>query len=424
MSDLQAVEDEGGDTDDPSPDFWFNSWLACDGPLLATVVDRIATLYLEAQPRARRPKADQVHRVATVVSTIIANLYRFHRSTHKADRIAVPVEHAKSSRYEREGFRQVGPIIDCMAAQGFLIKHPAHFHKRRTGIVAKGDLLAALSNPEIRHADIKELEGREVLILKARMGRSERGKPLRSELVDYEDTAETKAMREEVMEINRFLSRQCIELHGERQANVTLSRRFLLRSFDAPHRFNLHGRLYGAFWVNLPKVDRAGLRINGEPIVDLDFASMFPRLAYIHLGLEPPEGDLYAIPGLEKHRAGAKAGLSALLSTRQEMRKLSSEVKEKLPPGWTARRLRDAVTMKHPALVPLFGADFALNLMFTESRIMVAALLSLARHRGIPALPMHDGMMVPAQREEEAREAMRKACLDVTGKEISVAVKL
>ncbi|PSJ51736.1 hypothetical protein C7I84_27030 [Mesorhizobium ephedrae] len=104
------------------------------------------------------------------------------------------------------------------------------------------------------------------------------------------------------------------------------------------------------------------------------------------------------------------------------MQRLSPEVKEKLPPGWTARRLRDAVATKHPALVPLFGTDFALDLMALESRIMVAVLLDLMRQR-IPALPQHDGMQVPASREEEVREAMRKASLAVTGREIQVVRK-
>lgn len=78
--------------------------------------------------------------------------------------------------------------------------------------------------------------------------------------------------------------------------------------------------------------------------------------------------------------------------------------------------------MKHPALVPLFGQGLALDFMFTESRIMVAVLLDLMR-QGITALPQHDGMQVPASREEVAREAMRKASLEVTGREMPVTKK-
>ena len=104
---------------------------------------------------------------------------------------------------------------------------------------------------------------------------------------------------------------------------------------------------------------------------------MFPRLAYARVGAEPPEGDLYAIPGLEEHRAAVKKGFSALLSGASEMRRLPREVAEGLPEGWTARRFREAVSAKHSALAPLFGRDIALDLMFTESRILMATLRRL-----------------------------------------------
>ncbi|MCF6112213.1 hypothetical protein [Mesorhizobium muleiense] len=85
-------------------------------------------------------------------------------------------------------------------------------------------------------------------------------------------------------EINAFLATQRIELQGQPQSGFRLTRRFLLRDIGDPHTFNLHGRLYGGFWESLPKRLRADLRINGEPIADLDFASMFPRLAYARVG--------------------------------------------------------------------------------------------------------------------------------------------
>ncbi|RUV20718.1 hypothetical protein [Mesorhizobium sp. M7A.F.Ca.MR.245.00.0.0] len=172
----------------------------------------------------------------------------------------------------------------------------------------------------------------------------------------------------------------------------------------------------------MPKALRADLRINGEPIADLDYASMFPRLAYARVGAEPPEGDLYAIPGLEEHRAGVKAGFAAMLSSSNEMTRLPSEVKEALPLGWTGRRLAQAISFKHPALVPLFGKDTALDLMFTESCILVAVLLRLAK-MGIAALPMHDGVMVAARHFEMAKEVMMMVAAAREGALIPVVAK-
>lgn len=223
-------------------------------------------------------------------------------------------------------------------------------------------------------------------------------------------------------EINTFLSTQRIELQGQRQASFRLSRHFTLRTMTDPHTFNLHGRLYGGFWESMPKALRADLRINGEPIADLDYASMFPRLAYARVGAEPPGGDLYAIPGLEGHRAGVKAGFAAMLSSSREMTRLPSDVKGLLPAGWTGRRLAESIGTMHPALVPLFGKDIAMDLMFTESSILMAVLLRLAR-MGVAALPMHDGMMMAIRHSQVAKHAMEEVALVLAGVPISVAVK-
>lgn len=149
---------------------------------------------------------------------------------------------------------------------------------------------------------------------------------------------------------------------------------------------------------------------------------MFPRLAYARVGTAPPQGDLYAIPGLQQHRAGVKAGLSALLSTETEMTRLPPKVKHALPAGWTASRFRDAIADKHPALVPLFGKDIAMDLMFTESCILVAVLLRLAR-MGVAALPMHDGVMVQSRHVESAETLMRAIAIEKSSLQIPVALK-
>lgn len=284
----------------------------------------------------------------------------------------------------------------------------------RTGLQADGWLLGALTTSRPPLADIGRAQGEETIWLSARMGRDGRGNKLPSVQVDYRDTPETIAMRGEVEEINTFLASQSIELHGQPQAAFKLRRQFTLRSPTDPHRFDLHGRLYGGFWMNLPRAQRDGLRINGEPIADLDFASMFPRLAYAKIGKEPPEGDLYALPGLEEHRAGAKAAMSALLSTATDMRRLTPELKAALPVGWTAKRLKHAAGLRHPDLVPLFGRDLALDLMFLESTILVEAMKRLAG-RGVASLPMHDGMMVPLSKAIEGAEAMHDASLAIIG---------
>lgn len=410
-----------------TPDILFDPWATSSGPKLSAVATEVTQAVhdansKEAGSRVRKPKAEVVERTAMIVSSIVANLMLLHADHRWGQYLALPMKHTALTRYDRPGFGIMPKVVEGMERAGLIMQHPARARVRRTGIEATGWLMTALMAPDVHVADIGRAEGEEVIRLSARSGRDLYGNRLPSILVDYEDTEETMRLRREMDEINAFLATQRIEVHGEPQAAYKLTRRFLLRSPSDLSAFNLHGRLYGAFWISMPKAQRGGLTINGEPIADLDYASMFPRLAYARVGAEPPTGDLYAIPGLEEHRTGVKAGLSALLSTETEMTRLPPKVKGALPAGWTASRFRDAISQKHPALVPLFGKDIALDLMFTESTILVALLLRLAR-MGIAALPMHDGIMVARRNSETAVQQMEEASLEKIGKVIPVAIK-
>jgi hypothetical protein len=62
----------------------------------------------------------------------------------------------------------------------------------------------------------------------------------------------------------------------------------------------------------------------------------------------------------------------------------------------------------------MFGKDLAVDLMFQESQILVAVLLRLVEE-AIPALPMHDGIMVPQSRKARASVIMREASGEFLG---------
>ena len=127
-------------------------------------------------------------------------------------------------------------------------------------------------------------------------------------ILDYADTAETNAMRDDMRRINAWLERASITFvdDGAEPVDVhdrTLRRLFVIHEGDPlRQRFDLSGRLFGGFWQGLQQQRRSGIRIDGEPVATLDYSSMFARLAYASKGVQPPTGDLYAIPGLEVNR--------------------------------------------------------------------------------------------------------------------------
>jgi hypothetical protein len=183
----------------------------------------------------------------------------------------------------------------------------------------------------------------------------------------------------------------------------------------------------GGFWMNLKKERRANIRINGEPIADLDFKNMFARLAYASVGQEPPEGDLYDVSGFlegydntnKDHRDGIKQAFNSLLNGG---RAGSPELFDLLPDGATALKVRNAIQARHPALAPILETSVGMSLMFMESQVLLAILECLMA-QDIVALPIHDGLMVAESQQAVAARIMEEMALALLGITMPVVAK-
>ena len=142
---------------------------------------------------------------------------------------------------------------------------------------------------------------------------------------------------------------------------------------------------------------------------------MFARLAYASKGVQPPTGDLYAIPGLEDHRAAVKLGVNALLfdhHVRRQWPKIEGP-EQRLPSGWTLAKFRGALVERHPIIADCIGRGLGFHLMHLESEILVRVLTNLSSE-GVTALPLHDGILVPKSRASTGKEAMEAVSQDMT----------
>jgi hypothetical protein len=75
------------------------------------------------------------------------------------------------------------------------------------------------------------------------------------------------------------------------------------------------------------------------------------------------------------------------------------------------------MTTKFPLLHELEGLQLSwADLMFLESEAMLGAMLSLV-DQGVPALPVHDSLIVPAPYEVVASLVLKRAYQDVVGVE-------
>lgn len=421
FDDLEDWE-EGAGTDlrsSSSHDLHLDAWATLrTGTLRAIREDMLAGVLLRVAKPGREPRADIKRNVEVMVSTIIANLIMLHQLRPVDAALVVALANTKQTRYDRRGFQKLSPALDALQDMGLVDKFPGEYQRYRTTLQARGQLLEAVTSSPSLLADIIRAEGQELIVLNARplVKRDKYGKKKPKEAIDYEDDEATCRLRAEMQTLNRYLSASAITLRGHSMPEVGLYRTFTLRQKTDPRDFNLHGRLYGGFWINLPKDQRDELRIDGEEIADLDFTAMFPSLAYIKAGFAPPEGDPYAIEGLEGHRSGVKAAVSALLSSGPT-RVLPARVRKHLPEGWPIQRLRDAIIGLHPALAGSLEQDLSLEFMFTESCILLRAL-GILMDSHITALPIHDGIMVARSNADKAVIAMETAAAEVCGRRI------
>jgi hypothetical protein len=401
--------------------------------------------------RARRP-ADRESR-EDLVHALVVNLAHASLSPPpRTGRLAVRAGNAAKGvgRYDNPAFgKGVRPLLDQMHEMGLLdFRLPVAMRGEVYSLAPTAEFASRIRALGITLADFGHDEREEVLILTRRVGpRSVRG----TERINYRETSETKALGDAVRRVNAFLAGADIEFIDDGLSphvdphDRLLKRRFVLPLGEYAERFDLGGRLFGGFWSNLASSRRRGIRIEGEQIADLDYSSMFARVAYAHIGAVPPSRDLYAIPGLEAYRSGVKLAFKVFLFDRKGSRRKWTTKDEMgvgvgtdadaqtaepnseaarfeglLPAGWESTALlRKAILDKHPALGKAFGRRLGYGLMFTESRVLMAVLEELMQ-RGIVALPLHDGLLCAQSRKEVAAEVMRTKAAEITGATIPV----
>jgi hypothetical protein len=275
---------------------------------------------------------------------------------------------------------------------------------RRTSIRPGPRLLARLGTGGVTFADLGVACVAEPIILK-----SEKADFWdEAHFIDYLDTDETSRYRREMRDINDWLRSADIDYgtyRGDTGPVPDTTDRDMRRIFTRGG-FSNGGRLFGGFWQGMSKDSRfERLVIDGEAIVELDYAQMGPRQLYGMAGAVPAASDLYAIPGFEGHRKGIKVVFSSMVFRDKPMKKMLRESVGKFPKGTRIFQITDAIIRHHPAIAHLFFTGVGHQVQRQESEIMVGILLSLKSH-GIVALPVHDAILVASSNAMVAKQVM------------------
>ncbi|WP_375276189.1 hypothetical protein [Methylorubrum thiocyanatum] len=423
----------------PARHRWFDEWRGASGHALRQLVEEIAAAVAQheadtaARKRARRG-VDHHHHL-TAVEGVVANLAHTVLMPPETGRIAVLLKHGARGcrRYDNPAFgKPFSGLLSRLDAMDVLsVRGPSSPWGEASSIAPTVTFASQVRGRGIRLSDFGRLPGEETILLKhkARKGLAHSGSV--GGLVDYEDTASTVEMRKTVEGLNIHLEGADVTFVDDGRGPIDHRQRRLLRHFvqlpddDAP-RFDRGGRLFGGFWQNLKRDRRAGIRVEEEPVVDLDFASMFPRLAYATTGKEPPEGDLYAIEGLgPEHRPALKLAVNTLLFDdfrRSSWPAPASEEDPRLPAEWTVARTKAAFLARHPALRGCFGVGLGYSLMHRESVILIHVLEEM-RSRGVVGLGLHDGILVPWSRASEAKAVMEMIGREIISQALPVTMK-
>lgn len=197
------------------------------------------------------------------------------------------------------------------------------------------------------------------------------------------------------------------------------------------------GRLYGGQHETMPKECRKHIQIDGEPTVELDYSALHPNLL-LWLTESPECADPYSRIAEEAglSREAVKALMLRLINANTEAdfcrtvtRSGNPEEKAKVardsaqafegfiegvPDCYTGGQFIEAVTRAFPAFGGLIGSGIGLTLQHHDSEIIIDAITKCL-DAGFIGLPVHDSLIVPISRQDEARRFMAAAYADRTG---------
>ena len=248
-----------------------------------------------------------------------------------------------------------------------------------------------------------------------------------NELLDYKDNKFTKHVESTMKEYCNFLNKYEIKIGKVQFEDIMLRRTF--RNSDGSFRFLFGGRS-GRYWMEYPKAKRRKMTINGKPVAQepLDFTSSQLNILYAwKLGKKLEHKDRYEIEGYEgtTYRKLIKLLTVIMLNTRNSQHAngaFVNAVERDYP--YLAEKMSNSKDFFNPYKVmklirntnkeiadcfynPLIGR----NLEFIESGLIFEIALQCCR-QGIPALTVHDELIVLAEDRDIAEMIMNSTYID------------
>ncbi|MGO4511572.1 hypothetical protein AB4Z51_31645 [Bradyrhizobium sp. 2TAF36] len=251
------------------------------------------------------------------------------------------------------------------------------------------------------------------------------GRKIQGQVMKFVHSDLSLKLEADVRELNEFLAKQTFGGGCVHRGYV----RMFHNGDAADFNWDQGGRLYSQpadrNYQQLSGEKRLEMTVNGLPVVEIDLRASYLTIFHAWHGVQlDREQDPYVIPGLgEEARDVVKLWVAATFGSTEPLRKwptvILKDYKEKHGHPldrnkYHAVQLGELIIKHHPLLgqwgQPLKDGRVRTwaDLMFDESRVVVAAMQGLMRD-GVPSLAVHDSLIVPEQHERQGAMALMAA---------------
>lgn len=222
-----------------------------------------------------------------------------------------------------------------------------------------------------------------------------------------------------VEELNDFLFQFDLKLPDGGSFNGL--RRIFANYTGEGYAFDQGGRLYGQYendYQRLPKKQRSHIKINGQPVTEVDIHGSFLTIAHYLVGISfPAVSDLYNIEGV--HRDIVKSWINLTLTDSKPRTKWPSDTKKSLVKDGLnpkpASHYAKPILEKYPFLASLDERKHSWGtLQYIESKIILNAMENMMGF-GIAAYPIHDSLLVTRQCKNMAHNILSDCFYEAVG---------
>jgi len=244
--------------------------------------------------------------------------------------------------------------------------------------------------------------------------------------VDYDDTADTEAMRQQVQRLNDDL-KELVLLDQRQKITIPLGRRVFNGSFERGGRFYCHGSSY----QNMPATQRRELEFVTDgaapPMVEVDYCNLHITMAYAEAGETIPAGDQYQSDGFPRGLVkvavntlfNAATVNSGILAVTEELRDdpalravcgIESSDRSLCRP--LAKAVVTAIQGKHHRIEDYFGSDCGARFQRADSDMAINVMTRMVENTGRCPLSVHDSFLVPEMDADVLSETMIEVARD------------